>query len=495
MAMAKTPYLTKSRYVNGRVCEKWLWLGFHQPLPYEDPEPGSPAAVGTEIGIHAQKLFPGGVLVDTKPWEHQKALDETQAYMDDPAIPAVFEATFEFEDIRIRVDILERLGDNNWGIREVKSSSGLKEDYIHDIGVQVYVLQGCGLEIISTELIHVDTSYVLGDGGIDWRGYFARRDVSGDVAAIFSGIGDNAGGLLRLLDEPEAPGIEAGKHCSKDCPYWDHCTVDMPDDWINKLPYLKREKFEDLRSKGYQSISDIPDDYPLSANQEKVRQGYLTGETWISPGLHKALMHAGPPAFYLDFESMNPAVPIYPGTRPYIHQPFQWSLHHVDAENQITHQEFLADGALDPRRDFVETLLDALSGSDDPILVYSDFEKRTLRAMAALFPEQAENLDALVKRLVDLLPVVRNYIYHPAFEGSASIKYVAPALVPHLSYSNLDGIAEGAGASAAFARMAAGTLGPDESAIELRTQLLKYCELDTLALVEVHRALQSFLNS
>ncbi len=138
----RTPYLTKSRYMQGLACQKWLWLGWHEPLPYEEPEEGSIQAVGTSIGEHATKLFPGGVLIDQEAWEHKQAIERTSRLVADDTVSSIYEAAFEFDNVRIRVDVLERLPDGYWGIREVKSSTSVKDDYINDIAVQLYVLEG-----------------------------------------------------------------------------------------------------------------------------------------------------------------------------------------------------------------------------------------------------------------------------------------------------------------------------------------------------------------
>jgi hypothetical protein len=129
----------------GRQCPRRLWLLVHEPPPYEEPEPGTPLDIGREIGLKAHLLFPGGVEVTEAPWEHAEAVARTAGLMADAGIPAIFEAAFEYDGIRIRVDVLERLSSGAWGLREVKSSSGLKDHYIDDIALQAYVLQGTGV--------------------------------------------------------------------------------------------------------------------------------------------------------------------------------------------------------------------------------------------------------------------------------------------------------------------------------------------------------------
>jgi hypothetical protein len=155
----------------------------------------------------------------------------------------------------------------------------------------------------------------------------------------------------------------------------------------------------------------------------------------------------------------------------------------------MNHKEFLADGVNDPRRQFAETLIDALACSDDPIIVYSAYERTRLRELAADFPDLSTALNALIARLSDLLPIVRSAIYFREFGFSNSIKSVAPALCPGFSYDDLDGVADGGAASAAFLQLASGRIARPMDADQLRAELLAYCKRDTLAMVEVHRAL------
>jgi predicted RecB family nuclease len=197
----------------------------------------------------------------------------------------------------------------------------------------------------------------------------------------------------------------------------------------------------------------------------------------------------GPPACYLDFEAMMPPIPLYEGTRPYQTIPFQWSLHTIDGDGMLNHKEFLADGVNDPRRQFAETLVDTLAWSDDPIIVYSAYEHTRLKELAADFFDLSKALNALIARLADLLPIVRSAIYFPEFGYNNSIKSVSPALCPGFSYDDLDGVADGAAASGAFLQLASGALTVLNEAADLRTQLLAYCKRDTLAMVEVHKAL------
>jgi hypothetical protein len=484
-------HLTKSRYIAGLQCPRRLWLLVHEPLPYEEPAPGSPLDIGQEVGQKAHLLFPGGVRIDEEPWQHAEAVTRTAALMSDAHLPAIFEAAFEYENIRIRVDVLERLAPGTWGLREVKSSSGLKDHYLDDIALQTYVLRGAGVSVSSIELLHVNTKYVRGPNGICWTDFLMRLDVGDAVAARLIELAARLPAMRDCLSMIRLPDAEPGSQCGTPyaCEFWDRCTAGKPADWIAHFPRLSQARASELKALGIESVSVISADFPLTSKQTIIRDATASGNPYIATDLGHLLDAFGPPACYLDFEAMMPPFPLYEGTRPYQTIPFQWSLHAIDRDGVLNHKEFLADGVNDPRRQFSETLIDALACSDDPIIVYSAYEQTRIKELAADFPDLSTALSALTARLADLLPIVRSSIYFPEFGFSNSIKSVAPALCPGFSYDDLDGVADGGAASGAFLQLASGSLTAPSEAATLRTQLLAYCKRDTLAMVEVHKAL------
>ena len=484
--------LSKSKYLAGCQCVRRVWLSCRAPELAAEPDAAKQAIfdLGHEVGRRAHALFPGGVLISQKAWEHGEAIERTRALLADPAVPAIFEAAFEHAGVRIRADVLERLPGGRFGLREVKASAGLKAVHVDDCALQQHVLEGCGLRIASVELVHVNREYVREAGEIDWAGFFVRADLTREVAAALPGVRERLPRFHAVVRAPRAPEIEPSGHCFApyDCEFWDHCTREKPDDWIFHLPRITKQ-LESLRAAGVERIVDIPDEHPLSELNLRIREALRTRRLRVEPGLREALSAAGPPAHYLDFETTNPAVPLYPGTRPYEIIPFQWSLHTDDGNTILRHSEFLADGTADPRRAFAETLIAALGGDVRPVHVYSSYESVQLGRLADLYPDLAPALRRIRERLFDLLPVVRNHLYHPDFGFSFSIKDVAPALAPGLDWNDLDTIAEGASASAAFAALAAG-LTPAAERDRLRSALRAYCARDTLALARVHEALR-----
>ena len=485
-------HLTKSRYMAGLQCLRRLWLQVHEPHDYEIPAPGSPLDIGQEIGQKAHLLFPGGILIGEEPWQHAQAVERTAALMLDPTVPAIFEAAFVHDNIRVRVDVLERRA-GGWGLLEVKSSSRVKDHYLDDIALQAHVLMGAGVPLAKIELLHIDTSYVRGAGEIEWPAFFAKVDVAGEVAIRQASLPNQLPSLHACLEQEAAPQVEPGGHCGNpyECEFWGRCTADKPGDWIVYLPNLTPSRAGALDALGVTAISEIPRDFPLSWKQEVIRDSIVSGRPYVAARLPALLSGFGPPACYLDFEAMMPPIPLYAGTRPYQTLPFQWSLHIAAADGSLTHQDFLAPVDGDPRRLFAETLIAALTGPNTPIVVYSSYEQTRLKELAGQFPDLGPALTAIIERLVDLLPVVRGAVYFPAFGFSNSIKSVAPALSPGFGYDDLADVADGMSAAGIFLGLASGKTADPNEVRRLRNALVAYCARDTMAMVEVHRALRA----
>lgn len=486
-------HLTKSRYIAGKQCLRRLWLLVHEPPPRDDCASGSPPDVGIEIGRKAQLLFPAGVLIEEETWRHAEAVHRTAVLMADSTVPAIFEAAFEHDGVRIRVDILERLGGGSWGLREVKSSTRMKDHHADDLALQAFVLAGIGVSLSSVDLLLVDTSYVRGAEDIRWVEFFRRVDTGRATAAALVDLPGRLRAMRDCLSITTLPAAEPGRQCGTPygCEFWDRCTANRPPDWIHHLPRLSEARAAELTALGIEAVSAIPVGFPLSAKQTIIRDVIASGQPYVAPYLTRLLHGFGPPACYLDFEAMMPPIPLYEGTRPYQTIPFQWSLHAIDDDGVLHHREFLAMADEDPRRGFAETLVEVLDTFAGPILVYSAYEQTRLKELASQFPELRGAIEAIIARLMDLLPVVRGAVYLPGFRFSNSIKSVAPALSPGFGYDDLDGIADGSAASAAFVLLASGYIPDPEQAGQLRAALLAYCRRDTLAMVEVHRALMA----
>jgi Domain of unknown function(DUF2779) len=291
--------------------------------------------------------------------------------------------------------------------------------------------------------------------------------------------------VLRLL---EAPDVRPSHHCSKpyDCEFWQRCTSEKPKDWVFYIPRISSGSFDRLERSDVVSMRDVPTYFRLTPKQQRVVDVAKSEKVYRSPELANILRPLASRACYLDFETFSPPIPIYLNTRPYQRIPFQWSLHYNDGSGSLIHADFLANGESDPRREFSETLLRASEQFPGAMMVWSHTEANVIRDLSELFPDLAEELTTLRDRIVDLLRIAQDHVAHPDFQGSYSMKKVAPAVAPEVTYDDLD-VADGRDASAAFYRLVAGpTLSP-QALDELRQSLLKYCQRDTLALARVHQ--------
>ena len=234
-------------------------------------------------------------------------------------------------------------------------------------------------------------------------------------------------------------------------------------------------------------LRDLPDDL-LNPMQLRVKHATLSGQAFFDQaGAAQALSGHPLPAYFIDFETIQFAVPIWAGTRPYQQIPFQFSVHHLDAEGHATHTAFLDLSGHNPCRAFAQDLV-AACGTQGPVFVYNAaFETTRIRELAERFADLAPHLLALNERVVDLLPIARQHYYHPSQQGSWSIKAVLPALCPDLRYSDLDGVQDGGMAQQAYLEAIAPTTTAQRKA-ELQDQLLAYCHLDTWAMVRLWAA-------
>ena len=405
-------------------------------------------------------------------------------------MPALYEAAFTFEGIRTRVDVLSRVNDLEFDLVEVKSSTSVRDEHIRDVAIQTHVVEGSGVTIRRAYLMHIDNTYVCSGGDHDLDQLFALEDVTDEVKAYSDS--DMTGDLARMwesLETEETLAIETGPHCKipYTCPFFGHCHRDEPEHPIRELPGLRQALRDHLKASEIDDIVGIPPDFSgLSWMQRRVLNSVTSGYPRVGPELASRLSEITFPASFLDFETLSPGVPLYPGTGPYQPVPFQWSLHVLEPDGGLTHRAFLDDGQGDPRERFVISLLDAVPPAGS-LVTYSSYEVGVMTRLAQSFPQYEDRLMELGGRVIDLLQVIRGNYYHPGFHGSFSLKSVVPALVPDLAYGDLD-IPEDLTAAAAYAGLVADKT-PDSDRQAIREALLAYCARDTETMVRLYEAL------
>lgn len=487
--------ISKSRFISGTQCHKKLWFETHQPELGEEPGEALQAIfdTGHRVGTLARTRYPGGVLVVEDHRHPAQALSTTKVLLGRAEVPAIFEGAFSGSRVFARADILARVGPSQWQMIEVKSAGSVKDVHDLDLAIQLLAARAAGIDVVSCGLLLVNTEYVHAGGAYDVSGLFKYEDRTRAAKELLPGVEATLAAQLAVLEKPTAPDIQPSPHCTAPyaCQFWDHCTSGMPEDWVYHLPRIQEAQYQRLADAGLLSIRQVPQGSShLTPTQERVREAVASGRTWTSPTLAHQLAGLGsPPYSYLDFETINPTLPVYRGTRPFEVVPFMFSCLTVDGEGTHDERHYLHDGSDDPRPSVAKALLESVP-SRGPIVTYSGYDRQVINALADKVPEHAAGLTALSNRCVDLLRVVAAAFCHPATFGDNSLKSVAPALAPGI-YAGL-AVADGTQAASAYLRFVSGDVRSDEWPA-LREQIIEYCKRDTLATATVHRALMDLV--
>lgn len=494
-ADAPPPTLSKTRYMAGRQCDLRLWLEVHEPRAAEgaDSTVASVRALGEMVGEIARRRWPNGQLVALDPSDPSKAVQHTRRLMRDPAVRTIFEATLIANGTQASADILERQADGSWHMVEVKASAEVKTEYKQDLAMQVRVFRAAGVRLSGARLLQPNKAYVRGDGeSVDPQGYLTDTDLTAVVEEMQADTEDALAVQRTQVLAPEAPERAMGRHCDKPhpCPFKARCTqvqeanrgtVRYP---VGSLSRASGKLLDALDAAGVRDIRHIPDAFAgLTPMQQRQREVVRSGVPYHdAAGFEAALEGVRFPVHFLDFETVAPVVPLYPGTRPHEVIPFQFSNHTLGTNGVPYHQEFLHATDDDPRERFLKKLISAVKPPGS-IIVYSPYEKTQLKALARSMPQYATVIEEIIGRLVDLRPVVEQHLYYPGYAGSFSIKKVLPVHAPELSYAGL-AIRKGDEAGAAFFEMVDRATTWSRK-IELANDMIKYCRTDTEAMLQL----------
>ena len=496
-------YLSKSKYCGLWQCPKIAWLRQYKPeVATIDAAVQARFDAGNVVGDLAMGLFGDYVEVTTYNGEKldlKAMIDKTVIEMGN-GTDNICEASFSYNGLYCAVDILRKEG-NGWAIYEVKSSTKHqkedgsytddKEVYIADIAYQKYVLEHCGVNVTGTYLVCLNGDYVF-DGTLDLQQLFFISDVSEEIPFESNRIDPTLAMAEKILSSDQEPDIDLDPHCKKpyECAFWKYCSRHIPDESVFKLYRLKNDLKFTYYHNGWITYRELLDNAHIK-NEKQLRQieyaledkGTYVNKEEIAVYLQKLSY----PLYFLDFETMQPVIPEFIGTKPYAQIPFQYSLHYIEQEGgELKHREFLAESGTDPRRAIAEQLCADIPMNVCVTAYNKAFECTRIKELAETYPDLAEHLMNIRENIVDLLvPFQSGWYYNRAMGGSFSIKSVLPAIFPddpNLDYHNLEGVHNGGEAMTIFPKIK--DMSPDEQQIT-RHNLLKYCELDTYAMVKV----------
>lgn len=487
-------HLSKSKYCGLWQCPKMAWLQKYKPEEAVTDESAlARFQTGREVGVLAKGIF--GDFVDVTAYsngtiDYAQMLTNTTAELQ-KRTEVICEASFETDGLYCAVDILKK-EDSGYSIYEVKSSTDSdKTVYMADMAYQKYVLEKCGVLVTGIYLITLNNEYVL-DGELDISKLFKIENIKDAILTESANVELNLRLAERVLTSEVEPNLDLSMSCNKPykCSFWNYCTREIPKPSVFDLYRMRFDKKLELYRKGLISYDALENCKDIKNDKQKRQIDYYLHDkgTFLNKKkIQEFLEKLYYPLYFLDFETMQPAVPVFQGTKPYQQIPFQYSLHYYESEDsELMHKEFLAESGVDPRRQLAEKLCEDIP-MDVCVTAYNKaFECSRIKELAESFPDLAEHLLNIEQNIVDLLvPFQSGYYYKKEMGGSFSIKSVLPALFPNdpaLDYHNLKGVHNGSEAMTIFPQIK--YMRPQEQQ-EARHNLLKYCELDTYAMVKV----------
>lgn len=482
--------LTKRKYMHGLQCLKYLWITFGDSNLIPEPEIVAKYRINERklVSELVQQLYPDGIKVPMEDFTNH--IEQTKVFIKQHK--PLFGAGILVDNVYSKIDILEPGANNSWNIIDIKNATDIKAEYISEISFQKFCCQKTGLNIEKCFIVYINKEYIR-HGEIDPKQMFKIEDITDNVNSDLKNIQPRIEEMIKTIHAEECPKINIGKHCKNpdECLLKEHCWEFLP---VNNVFELSRggKKSIELFESGICTIKDIPDGFKLTDKQLIQKKCALTNSVHISKdNIKDFLSTLQYPLYYLDFESFLTAIPKFNDTKPYQQIPFQFSVHIVkDANSEVKHYSFLADGADDPRNKLITFLISVLGDKGSIIVYYQSFEKTRLKELAEAFPEHKAWVEEILKRIVDLYSPFEGFDYYNSEQkGSASIKEVLPAITGK-GYKDME-ISGGQVASISYLNITYDKVS-NEQKEKTRKELEEYCCLDTNGMVWIVEKLKEF---
>ncbi len=482
--------LSKTQFTYYLQCPKYLWLYKNKKELYkgeEDLDYKQLQGESVEFWVYSQ--YKDGVDCEAEGGgDIFKSIDKTKELISSGK-KALIQPSFHDGDLFCRNDLLvfdKKI--NKWDIIEVKSTTHVDEDlHITDVAFQKICLENCGLKINKAYVYFVNNEYVR-KGKVDPKKLIKKEDVTERVSLIESAVKIKIGEALEFTKKTKKePAVKILKQCSDpyDCGFIDYCWKNIPKHSVYDLS-LKANCLAEMVEEDKIKVEDVPEEMVTRENKKRYYIAETTDKVFIDKaGIAGELSSLVYPLYFLDYETYNPAVPLFDGFKPYQQMVFQYSLHVRETPGtKVEHYEFLADKWEDPCPELLKNMTSQI-GDTGTILVWNEgFEKGRNEEMAKMYPKFKEKLLSVNSRVYDLATSFKkNYYVHKDFKGSWSIKSILPVLIPSLSHKDLN-IQEGGTASESYRKLIDKKIGKKEKEV-LGKDMLEYCKLDTLAMVEI----------
>lgn len=484
-------YLSKSKYCRAIQCNKMFWLDKNKPEERDELDKQAVLDNGTKVGELAKQLFGKYTNIEYNEDLSEMIYNTEEALKKFPNI--ITEASFEYKNNFCSIDILKNNG-KTIEIYEVKSSTEIRDIYLDDISYQFYILKNLGYKVIKASIVYINNQYIR-HGKLNLQQLFNIKDVTDAVLEKQKEMETKIQEINEYMKQESEPEQEIGMQCFKpyQCQYWKYCTKHLPEHNVFQIRKMRKDKAIKLYYEGKADFKDLLKEEINWKHKQQIEFEEFNYEPYIDKQkIREFMKNLYYPIYFLDFETMQQAIPEFDNSKPYQQIPFQYSLHYIEKEDgELLHKEFLAESGIDPRRKLAEQLIKDIP-KDGCVTAYNMmFEKGRIKELAELFPDLSEHLLNIHDHIQDLMiPFSERMYYCKDMQGSYSIKYVLPALFPNepeLDYHNLPLIHNGGEAMDIFPKIKD---MPKEEQEKVRYGLLKYCELDTYAMVKVWEKLK-----
>lgn len=472
--------------MRGYQCPKSIYLTIHNKElePLVTPDLQAIFDQGNVVGAEARKKYPSGVIVDNPAWDFYGALKKTRELLKDET-EVIFEAAFEYKGCFARADIIMYASETKrWSVFEVKSTTKVKDEHLDDVGLQAWILAKTGLPIEKVSIMHLNSECRYPN----LKNLFIEVDVTEELRKRHPSIPPRLTEIFKTVRAESAPEVDIGPHCTSpiECPFTSHCWVEknIPDLSVFDLPRIANKKW-DLYKQGIVQLDDSRIS-ELNSLQQRVVDVYKSRKRYLdTESIKQAIQKWKFPLVFLDFETINPAIPRYNDSGPYQQVPFQFSVHIWQTpKSELIHKEYLHTDASDPREKLIPALLEACGTIGTVVSYYSQFESSRIQELADFSAKYRDQLEELLPRISDPLPIIRDFVYDNEFRGSFSLKTVGPAILgDKFSYDGML-IDNGTAAQRAFEEII-NTQAASQRRNELIQASLDYCKKDTLVMVEL----------
>ncbi|WP_335973236.1 DUF2779 domain-containing protein [Gaetbulibacter jejuensis] len=485
--------LTKTDFIQYLNCPESLWLLKNKPEDFPKGEFSlfleKLIKEGYEVEEYAQKLFPNAIKL---PDFGSAELTKQEI---DKGNTRFFQATFVTEKgVFARIDILEKKEDDTWHIYEVKSSTSIKKDKKHnhlkDACFQKYAMLENGYKVSQVSIIYLNKEYTR-HGEINPNQLLEIEDVTEQIDTIYSEVVNEINSAVNFINRQSISLTSCTcreKTRSNHCDSFKYFNEDIPEYSIYEIGRISAKKIIELVDQDVFAIADIPSDYKLNDKQQLQVESVRQNQPIIdSKEVENKLSSLEFPLHFIDYETYASAIPRIDGVRPHQHIPFQVSIHTMQQDGSIEHYEFLADELELPAK-LIEFMEASTGKSGTFISWHASFEMSRNKDMIEMLPQYENYLTYMNNNMFDLEDIFKTDYVDYKFHGSTSIKKVLPVLLPELSYDSLE-VQNGTMALDVWGRMVLDD-DFDKNKEEVRKNLLAYCELDTLAMVELYKKLK-----